>query len=373
MKIVLVSPFSEEANQIAGGVAAVSQYLAEALIEIGHDVSIIAPGKSFAQRETRGSLQIIWAGIPKLPGFLVYANQQRKQIFSLLDEIRPDVVHFEGSFGWSIHCSYPYVVTIHGIAEKDAAFGGNFLKCFIASRVIKISENKGRKIAKQVISISPYATELLKEYLKGDIHHIDNPIDDALFAYPSSATKRQDKLVCAGVVGERKNTLGVINSFAKLKQFYPAAKLTVCGVASNENYLQECRKLTSDLGLNDAVVFTGNLSREKLYKELSSATALIMMSKQETAPMAIAEAMALGLPCIAPSEFGIPYMIEEKVNGWFISETTADEKWQEIATSLQGENWQKLSEDAQKSALRFHPQHVAKATVTVYDLAIKGH
>lgn len=373
MKITLVSPFALEASQIAGGVAAVSQYLAEALIDLGHKVTVIAPGKTFGHREQRGPFQIIWTGVPVLPGFLVYASQQRKQIFALLDEIDSDVVHFEGSFGWSIQCPYPYVVTIHGIAEKDAAYGGNFLKCFIAAKVIRHCENKGRELAKQVISISPYATKLLENNLKGNIHHIDNPIDEVLFSFPKSETKRQDKLVCAGVVGDRKNTKGVIQGFAKLKQFYSSCQLVICGVASDDNYLRECHELVSDLGLKDCIFFTGNLSRAKLYEELSRATALIMMSKQETAPMAIAEAMALGVPCIAPREFGIPYMIEDNVNGWFISETTTDDKWQAIAKELQGESWQYLSENAQKSALRYHPRHVAEATLAIYDIAIKGH
>lgn len=372
MKIVLVSPLSLEADNIAGGVAAVTQYLSNALVSLGYPVTIIAPGKTFGLEEQRGQVNIVWSGKTKFPGFITYANQQRKQIFQLLDRLNPDVVHFQGVFGWSIHCPYPYVVTIHGIAEKDAAFSGNIIKRVLASKVIQIIENKGRKLAKNVISISPYATKLLEEELTGQIHHIDNPIDETLFNYLVNDSPRIDRLMCVGVVGERKNTLGVIKSFAKINAYYPAVELVICGQATNDDYLSECQQLVKKLGLSEYVTFTGNLSRAELYFQMSGAKALLMMSRQETAPMSIAEAMALGLPCIAPHEFGIPYMIEDGVNGFFVADNSTDDKWRQIATALSGEAWLALSENARKSAKRYHPLEVAEATLGVYQLAIKG-
>lgn len=370
MKIVLVSPFSIQADNISGGVAAVSQFLSDALLSAGHEVTIIAPGKSFGEKETRGKLNICWLGRSRIPGFLIYANLQRGKIIKILDTIKPDVVHFEGSFGWSIDCPYPYVVTIHGIAEKDAAFGGNPIKSFIASNVIKIMENKGRNGAEQVISISPYATKLLKDKLKGQIHHIDNPIDRVLYEYPVNPNPREEKLMCVGVVGERKNTLGVIDSFIKIKKYAPQFKLVVCGVAASQDYYQQCMQKVRDNNLENHVEFRGNLARDELYKELSTSKGLLMMSKQETAPMAIAESMVLGVPCLAPKEFGIPYMIDEGVNGWFVSESTDDKQWQRIADSLQGESWHKLSANALENAKRYHPDSVAGKTIDVYQQAI---
>jgi glycosyltransferase involved in cell wall biosynthesis len=370
MKIALVSPFSAEADNIAGGVAAVTQYLAEALVNAGHDVHVIAPGKSFGQKERRGAIDITWMGNLLLPGFLVYAVVQRKQIFSILASIDPEIVHFEGSFGWSINCAFPHVVTIHGIAEKDAAFGGHLLKRIIASKLIRFTENIGRRKAPQVISISPYATQLLQDNLKGEIHHIDNPIDRELFALANSDVERQDKIVCVGVVGERKNTLGVIQSFARIKKHYLPLKLVICGQATSASYLEQCKQLVSSLGLEECVTFVGNLGREELYQQLLSAKALLMRSKQETAPMAIAEAMALGVPCIVPEEFGIPYMVTEGKDGWFIDDATTDEKCKAIATALQNDSWLALSQAAREGASRYHPDIVASKTIAVYEKAL---
>ncbi len=373
MKIVLVSPFSLTPDNISGGVAAVTQYLANALVTLGYEVTVIAPGKQFGDEEHRAGLNVIWAGKTPFPGFLTYANQQRKQIFRLLDKLQPDVVHFEGIFGWSIHCSYPSVVTIHGIAEKDAAFGGNIIKRVLASNVIRYMENKGRRIAKQVISISPYATKLLQKNLTGQIHHIDNPIDFTLFEQPTCVQERQDKLICVGVVGERKNTLGVIRAFAKIRCHYSTLTLQICGHATSEAYLAKCKALVKDLGLEKHISFTGNLSRDELYQQIASAKGLLMMSKQETAPMSIAEAMALGVPCIGPHEFGIPYMIDEGKNGFFVAEDSTDSTWQNIASSLNSDAWTVLSDNARKSANRYHPLQVAKATLKVYQLAISNN
>jgi glycosyltransferase involved in cell wall biosynthesis len=372
MKIILISPFSLEANNIAGGVAAVTQYLAVALVNLGYLVTVIAPGKNFGQQEQRGQVNIVWSGKPKFPGFITYANHQRKQIFKLLINLKPDVVHFQGVFGWSIHCPYPYVVTIHGIAEKDAAFSRNVVKSVVATRVIRFMENKGRKLAKHVISISPYATQILEKELTGQIHHIDNPIDETLFNTAINNFQRQDKLMCVGVIGERKNTLGVILSFSKIKSYYPSVELVICGQSTSDVYLTQCQQLVKDLGLSKDIKFTVNLSRTELYSQMANAKGLLMMSRQETAPMSIAEAMALGVPCIAPHEFGIPYMIDDGVNGFFVSDDSTDEKWQEISTSLSSDAWFALSDNALNSAKRYHPVQVAKATLSVYESVIKG-
>lgn len=373
MKIALVSPFSLKQDQISGGVAAVTQFLSDALMREKHDVYIIAPGNVYGQVEKRGDLTIHWVGLTRLPGFLVYASSQRQQIFSQLDLIQPDVVHFEGSFGWSIDCPFPYVVTIHGIAEKDAAFSGNPIKRIIASNWIRMSENRGRRLAPEVMSISPYATELLQNNLAGRVHHIPNPIDVTLFDLVTDAHPREEKLVCVGIIGERKNTLGVIQAFSKIKAYYPELSLKICGQAVNQDYLAQCHQRVKDLGLEDNVVFTGNLAREDLYKEFLTAKGLLMMSKQETAPMAIAEAMALGVPCIAPAEFGIPYMIEEGKTGWFVSESTPSQKWKVIADNLRGDNWLVLSEDAKKAAQQYHPNQVAKRTIDVYQRVLNAN
>lgn len=373
MNIAIVSPIALEQNNIAGGVAAVTQFLTDALTRLGNRVTVVSPGKTFGHKERRGDFDIVWVGHTLLPGFLTYGTQQRRQINRVLAELQPDIVHFQGAFGWSIDCPLPYVVTIHGIAERDAAFSGNFLKRTVASKVIRMTENIGRRKAAHVISISPYATDMLENQLSGNVADICNPIDSTIFQYPAVGSLQRDSLVCVGVVGERKNTLGVIEAFAKFRVFSPEVTLKICGHATSEEYLQACKKRVADLALDDAVTFTGNLDRASLYKEISAARALIMMSKQETAPMAIAEAMALGIPCLAPEKFGIPYMIEDGVDGWFISDTTSEDRWQRIATSLAGENWLMLSANAKVSANQYHPDQVARKTLEVYAQAIAEH
>jgi glycosyltransferase involved in cell wall biosynthesis len=88
--------------------------------------------------------------------------------------------------------------------------------------------------------------------------------------------------------------------------------------------------------------------------------------------MAIAEAMAAGVPCLAPKEFGIPYMIDEGLNGWFISDNTTEEKWIQMTDILKSDALPALSEHCKQSALLYHPQKIAKDTVTVYQLAINN-
>lgn len=70
------------------------------------------------------------------------------------------------------------------------------------------------------------------------------------------------------------------------------------------------RSLASNLGLGDAVEFTGAVSFEEVLRRLEQAHVLALVSEAEGWPKAIAEAMAFGLVAIGSSRGFVPRMLE---------------------------------------------------------------
>ncbi|MDI3461621.1 MAG: hypothetical protein OJF50_000442 [Nitrospira sp.] len=76
---------------------------------------------------------------------------------------------------------------------------------------------------------------------------------------------------------------------------------------------QELRRLAQDLGVAEQVVIVGH--REDTYELLQAMDMFVLPSLHEGIPMALLEAMAVGLPVIATRVGGIPEVIEDHVSG----------------------------------------------------------
>lgn len=74
----------------------------------------------------------------------------------------------------------------------------------------------------------------------------------------------------------------------------PNAELLICGTGAQEDAL---KRLTKELGIGHKVRFLG--FRVDIFEILKAADVFVFPSKQEGLPVALMEAMAAGLPCVA--------------------------------------------------------------------------
>jgi len=376
MHIVLVTDFVKTPDNIDGGVAGVSKYLADELVKKDNiKITVIAPEysrkESFCQDWDK--IRIYRVGktgiLNFLPGRLYDLISGKRKIQSLLKKINPDIVHFHGGAFLAANCKFPYVLTIHGIMERDALWTDRkgFLRWF-KWIILKVTEEYARCRVKNVILISNYTKQFLPIKNKLEkLWSIENPIADSFFN--TEWNSEPGRIFCCGRVTKLKNILGMVKSFVTIAQKYHQAELRIAGsLSSQPEYVSKCQSLVKKEGLENRVSFLGNISVGEVISELSKANCLVIPSFQEVAPLAIEEAMAVGVPIVGSKVGGIEYMIKEGETG-FLTDPYDEENIAEAVGQIISDNKlaASMSENAKKIAReRFMASAVSDQTLEVY-------
>lgn len=96
-----------------------------------------------------------------------------------------------------------------------------------------------------------------------------------------------------------------LRAFARLRRSYPQATLTIAGDGSERAALTA---LCRELGITDAVTFTGNVNNARMMELYDHADIYLNSSRVDNQPVSILEAFACGLPVVSTAVGGIPFM-----------------------------------------------------------------
>lgn len=96
-----------------------------------------------------------------------------------------------------------------------------------------------------------------------------------------------------------------LRAFAILRNTFPSATLIVAGDGREKQMLMA---LSEDLGISDAVTFTGNVDRAQMRLLYDQSDIFLNTSRVDNQPISILEAFACGLPVVTTAVGGIPYM-----------------------------------------------------------------
>jgi colanic acid/amylovoran biosynthesis glycosyltransferase len=135
------------------------------------------------------------------------------------------------------------------------------------------------------------------------------------------------RLVCVARLAAEKGHAGLLEAFAELVAGGADVELELLGDGT------EAARLAAQiqsLGLSDRVQMRGQVSEDQALAAMSNATAVVLASFMEGLPVVLMEALALGVPVIAPCVAGIPELIEHNVSGL----TFAPGDWDSLAKVL---------------------------------------
>lgn len=147
-----------------------------------------------------------------------------------------------------------------------------------------------------------------------------------------SAALQGNRLVAVGRLHPVKDFGTLLKVFALVHQQIPEATLALLGDGEEREMLEQQAK---ELGLSDAVLFKGMLTKERVTEEMLQSDLYVMTSLTECFPMVLLEAESCGLPLIS---FDVPVgprrIIAEGENGFLIPDREVEQMADAIVALL---------------------------------------
>lgn len=376
MKIAIFSVYPLVPDKPPGGVYAVTVVLARALATYdGAEVHVITleRGRTKTVIEQDGAVTVHRLPGSRWPQILdVHIGPGRRRLVKYIADLAPDVLHIHETYGLGLSkVPVPHVFTIHGFDHANLVANASQFT-WIRSRLWRYAECRGFSKHRHIISITPYVRTMVESQTDAEIYDIDNPVDGRFF----QVARRTEigRILCVGWINHRKNTLGSVEAFARLAKHHVGAKLVIAGEPQEAEYYQRVKESIERSGISDKVEVVGHIDRAQLEQELAKASVFLLPSRQENAPMAIAEAMAAGVPVVASNRCGMPYMVQEGKTGFLIDPESTEEIAERLARLLDSPELcvQMGQASRQVATERFHPNAVAGRTMAVYRRVCAG-
>ena len=132
----------------------------------------------------------------------------------------------------------------------------------------------------------------------------------------------------------------------------------------SDGSLQEAKKYADKLGVE--VNFTGKLSKQEWIKLSEDYNIFVNTTNFDNMPVSVIEAMALGLPIISTNVGGMPFLIQNNINGVLV-EPNSSKAFVESIKRLVGskEETNKIINEARVSAEHLDWEVVKKQWIKV--------
>ena len=212
----------------------------------------------------------------------------------------------------------PWSLTLHGISETDYPAGLLLGKKLEAANFAACVSHFGRAQAMRTIAPEHWSKLMI----------VRCALD--LRSLPPRAARAPDapaRVICVGRLSPEKGHAGLLEAFAKARAAGLRAELVLVGDGPERERIERC---IDELGLRDAVSLRGRLAEGETMAEVAHSDLLVLASFMEGLPVVLMEAMALGLPVIAPRVAGVPELVEDKQHGLLF----APAAWDELAVCL---------------------------------------
>jgi glycosyltransferase involved in cell wall biosynthesis len=215
--------------------------------------------------------------------------------------------HYASSVAWLLGGIFPIGVSmsIHGSGEFDDPRTFRLTEKIAAAQFIRAISFFGRS---QLLRACPY-----ENWDKIEICRLGVPGNFG----EAGATERPPRdiggrfhLLCVGGMATPRSFQVLLGALALTAN--SAISLTLVGDGPDRPLLE---RLAAECGLAGRVRFEGWKTQDELQAIYAAADAFVFSSFAEGIPVALMEAMAMGLPCVAPWLAGIPELIRDGVDG----------------------------------------------------------
>lgn len=328
-----------------------------------------------------GALHVHYVRRLNLPRLVTLRVNDVPRLAAVIRSIDPDVVHGQGQDRHALGAlasGAPAVITPHGVL-------------FIESRLLQRSRwdvlgalkkhavaNMEREVfrrARDMIIISPYLAQVYGPMLTARCRFIENPIQDDFFRIRRAP--EPGRMLFVGTLVPRKSVDHLVRAVGEVANDHRAVadrpwraglQLRIAGPVADPTSEREVRRAMEECRLRERVTLLGPISHEELIDEYARAQVLLMGSREETTPQAVAQAMACGLPVIASRVGGIPDMVEDGRTALLFPHGDVAACAEHIRRMLDDDAFRASMEHRARveAEKRFDPKSVAEQTVHAY-------
>lgn len=375
MKVAVYTRLPRDMSRPRGGIESVAVVLVQTLArQPDLDVHVVTLERDQATLETEQHTEFTVHRLPasRWPQSLdVLIGPGRRRLRDYVCALQPDLMHSHETYGLALNdLPLPHVFTVHGFDHANLVADSARL-AWLRSPVWRYVERHGLARQQDIISISPYVRGMIEPQTKARIYDIDNPCDERFFNV--NYTPQPGRVLCVGWINHRKNTLGSLLALAHARRQGVEARLAIAGEPHEQAYHDAVRAAVREHKLEQHVDFLGHIKHDQLLEELGRASVFLLPSRQENAPMAISEAMAVGVPVIASNRCGMPFMVSEGCSGYLIDPEDTAQIGDRLTAILGEPDWAaEMSRRSREIAFqRFHPDAVARKTIAAYEQVIQ--
>lgn len=255
-----------------------------------------------------------------------------RQCIDYIDELDWSVDHIHSHFAHpnklpatyaAAYCEVPCTVTAHAyeiFREPDI-------------RMLRILFDRTNRI----IVPSRYNRSYLRERFS-----IKTPIDvvpatTRVSKFDPTDREVPGRILTVARLVEKKGVVYAIEALSRLTEAHPEIEYHIVGTGERADRL---RQRAAELGVGDRVTFLGNVSDERLHRELDEAAVFALPcviaadGDRDVMPVVLKEAMAMQTACVSTTVSAIPELIENQSDGVLVEPGDSRALADAIATVL---------------------------------------
>lgn len=310
--VTLISP-----DGAYGGPVRVAVNQTRALLDRGHDVTLVAGAAGFGTK-----LPDSFDGVPvrlfpvkralPLGGFSALASPMMRRWLSA-NLTSMDVCHFHlardlvmlPAARLAKREGVPYLVQPHGMivpSEKALAIP---LDWFWTRPLLSS--------AKRVFFLTAQEKSSLEDIVQRQmpLEHLSNGVPQISSSDAPDTGKRE--VLFLARLHERKKPLSFVAMAKALHAIFPDVIFRLVG--PDEGQGPAVRKAITEARMGEALVWEGSVAPQETQHRMASATVFVLPSRDEPFPMSVLEAMSLGKPVVVTSSCGLAPAIRESGSG----------------------------------------------------------
>ncbi|WP_460522446.1 glycosyltransferase [Humibacter antri] len=380
LKVLIgVDTFAPDVN----GAARFAERLAAGLVEHGHEVHVMGPSAGRRHgtwiEEHEGQRMVMhrlyswrWHPHPWLRFAMPWTI--RRNSAHVLDEVRPDVVHFQSPVivgrGLSIEAQkrgIRLIGTNHLMPENMVEF--SLIPKWLQDWSVHIAwKGAGRTFqrAEAVTTPTHKAAQFLEAHtgLRG-VYAVSCGVDAHKYT-PNFEPRTENRIVFVGrVTGEKQ--IDVLLRAVRMLPDDLDVGLEIVGDGDQRRHLEQ---LAEQLGIADRVTFTGYVSDDELREAYTRATVLAMPSIAELQSIVTMEAMASALPVVAADAMALPHLVHDGQNGYLFRPGDAADLAEKLEHVLRMPHDELTA--MKKESLRLIAAHDIQRTLNTFECLYRG-